>query len=184
MKPRKLESQCWKHRIWTQPVSLDKRPPSPSFLGLPAFTFSGVSFLAPPLPSPDTPSPLQEMVWEHLPRAVRAALLGELWNPRLAQGSTIISKAGNQVSSQSPEVYLIITANYLCHFNLCFVSFGEKRPRACFHGIFFSLTRDTWHSISPGRRHVAGSFPAVPTPSPAQPSRERAWSSPHRCAHL
>ena len=36
---------------------------------------------------------------------VRAALVGELWNPRLAESSAIISKAGNQVSSQSSEVY-------------------------------------------------------------------------------
>ena len=34
-----------------------------------------------------------------------AALVGKFWNPRLADSSAIISKAGNQVSSQSSEVY-------------------------------------------------------------------------------
>lgn len=80
----------------------------------------------------------------------------------LAEESTIISKAGNRVSSQSSEVYFVITANYLCYFNLCFTSFGEKHPWACFHGIFFSWTHVTWHSISPRRQHVRGPFSAAP----------------------
>lgn len=104
---------------------------------------------------------------------VRATLLGELCKPRLAGGSIIISRAGNQVSSQSSDVYFVIIANYLCYFNLCFRSFGGKASQACFRGIFFSLTRVTWHSMSPGKRPRSGSLSSLP----ASPPPGTAWSS-------
>ena len=56
-------------------------------------------------------------------------------------------------------------------------AFGEKHLRACFHGIFFSLTCATCHLISSGRRRIPGSFSAAPTP-PSSPAR-KAWSSSH-----
>ena len=51
--------------------------------------------------------------------------------------------------------------------------------RACFHGIFFSLTCATWHLIGSGRRRKPGSFSAAPTPQVAQPGKHGALPIAH-----
>lgn len=83
-------------------MSLTRAPRAPVFWACQL----SLSLQAAPLPS--LPSPPQILsfpsrIW--LVTEVTPALVGKFWNPRLADSSAIISKAGNQVSSQSSEVY-------------------------------------------------------------------------------
>lgn len=73
-------------------MPLNHRPPSPFPGGLPAFTFSGICF---PALRPHFSPP-----GDGLRTEVSATLLGELCK-RLTEGSAIITRAGNRVSSQS-----------------------------------------------------------------------------------